>query len=312
MKRKQKAKKPALSKRTERPADVMSRLVAFLGQDKTYRLHLLKSHWKDIVGEVAADHVRPVRMDFKKLFLAADAPVWSNELRYMERKLIDKINAFVCDEFVTEISFCSPRSEYFSVKMEEKEEPEEKKILPDREDIETSEAVVEGMNIENEELKTAATRAFAQNLALRRVRAEENWKPCASCGRMIPPAERLCLSCDRKKREEESRAVRNLLLKEPWLHVYEVAALLNCSRSLVIKERSRLLRDLASRVKQRDESGEDAKKLVMLFASVKPEELNDEIMKKYLNRLRFDLSAEAEEFGKKRKGRGKSGFGWEE
>ena len=73
-----------------------------------------------------------------------------------------------------------------------------------------------------------------------------------------------------------------------------------------------MLRDLASRVKQRDESGEDAKKLVMLFASVKPEEMNDEIMKKYLNRLRFDLSAEEEEFGKKRKGRGKSGLGWEE
>ena len=132
MKRGKAVKKPARSKQTERPVNVLPRLAAFLGQEKTYRLHLLKSHWTDIVGETVADHVRPVRMEFRKLFLSADAPVWSNELRYMERKLIDKINAFVCDELVTEIAFCAPRSEYFSARKREEQLPEERKIVPNR------------------------------------------------------------------------------------------------------------------------------------------------------------------------------------
>ena len=43
--------------------------------------------------------------------------------------------------------------------------------------------------------------------------------------------------------------------------------------------------------------------LVMLFASVKPEDMNEEIMEKYMKRLRFDMISE-EDF-EKRKGSSK-------
>ena len=108
MKRGYKVKREARSKRTEGLTQVLPRLFSSMGKDKekTYRYQLLLNRWEDIVGETVAAHVRPVRMDFRKLFLAADAPVWANELRYMERQMIDKINAFVCDELVTSIAFC--------------------------------------------------------------------------------------------------------------------------------------------------------------------------------------------------------------
>ncbi|MBR1759584.1 MAG: DUF721 domain-containing protein [Schwartzia sp.] len=306
------AKRQARSKRTERPFEVFPRLVSFIGQEKTYRIHLLKLHWPDIVGEAVACHVRPVRMDFKKLFLAADAPVWANEFHYMERKIIDRINSFVCDELVTEIVFCSPRSEYFARKAREREAPEETLVIPGGDEIAASEMMVAKAKVKNDEVRKAAARAFAQNLALRRARAEDGWRPCADCGRLVSPNESLCPFCARKKREASGAAVRSLLLREPWLHVREILDILDCSREIVRREREDLLRSLAARVRQGDESGDDAKRLVMLYASVKPEGLTEEIVKKYMARLRYDLLWEGEETdknGKRRKARGNRSSG---
>ena len=128
----------ARAKHTEKVTEILPRFVSSLGQGKTYQTQLLIYYWEKIVGSSIAGHVRPVRMDFRTLFLAADAPVWANELRYMERDLIDKINAFVCEELVKEIKFCSPR-EKGNVQRCEKEEPLPEKIIPKKGSIFTFE-----------------------------------------------------------------------------------------------------------------------------------------------------------------------------
>ena len=197
MKKGKAAKEEARIRKTERFSDVLPRFVSSFGQEKEYLTHLFFHHWKEIAGPSVALHVRPVRMDFHKLFLAADAPVWANELRYMERKLIDKINAFVCEELVKEICFCTP--------------------------------------------------------------------------------------------QEETFAVRRLLLREPWLHGYEVSHIIGCSRETAFQARFSLLQTIASRIPKGDETSDDAKMLVMLFAAIKPEKLTGPIISKYMERLRFDL-----------------------
>ena len=306
MKRGYKVKREARSKQTEPLTEVLPRLLSSMGKDKekTYRYQLLLCHWEDVVGATVAAHVRPVRMDFRKLFLAADAPVWANELRYMERQIIDKINAFVCDELVTSIVFCAPRSEYFKSSQAEKSasSPEEV-IVPIREDIEKAESAVSG--VQDEELRRVAARALAQNLALRRSRIQDKWRPCPSCGKLISPEEKLCSFCRREKKEKELSALRSLLMKEPWLRIHEAKEIIGCPVETVMEARASLLRTLASKVKKGDETGKDARMLVMLFASVKPEALTEEMMKKYLDRLRFDLisdeDSEKREINRKRR-----------
>ena len=251
MKRGYKVKREARSKRTEGLTQVLPRLFSSMGKDKekTYRYQLLLNRWEDIVGETVAAHVRPVRMDFRKLFLAADAPVWANELRYMERQMIDKINAFVCDELVTSIAFCAPRSEYFRAPRAEEEAlaPEEA-VVPIREDVEKAESAVSG--VRDEELRKAAARALAQNLALQRSRIEDKWRPCAACGRLVPPEERLCPVCRREKKDKERAAVTSLLLREPWLRIREAREIIGCSVETVLEARDALIRKFASSVKK--------------------------------------------------------------
>ena len=292
------AESSARAKQTEKITDILPRFVASFGQGKSYRTALLKYHWDEIVGASIAGHVRPVRMDFRTLLLAADAPVWANELRYRERELIDKVNAFVCEELVKEIRFCAPR-EQGNPWRREKEEATPEIISPEPEEYEKTVSFVSA--VENEELRAAASRALAQDFARRRSLRGEGWHACASCGRLVPTKEMDCDVCRRKKKEEKENDVRRLLLRQPWLHGYEISRMLGCSSALVLRERFSLLRMLLSRVRQGDEESDDAKRLVMLFTSAKPEDLTEAFMKKSLQRLRNDLLPSDEKKDGKRK-----------
>lgn len=283
------AEDSARAKHTEKITEILPRFVSSLGQGKAYQTQLLIYHWEKIVGSSIAGHVRPVRMDFRTLFLAADAPVWANELRYMERDLIDKINAFVCEELVREIKFCSPK-EQGNARRYEKEEPLPEKIIPKKEEYEKTSSFIS--EIDNDALRFAASRALAQNFARRRSLKEQGWHTCASCDRMVPSEETYCVFCGQQKKEEKENDVRKLLLSQPWLHGYEISRMLGCSSEFVLRERISLLRMFLSRVRQGDETSEDAKRLVMLFTSAKPEDLTEPFIKKSLQRLRFDLLSE--------------------
>ena len=286
MKKGKTGKEAARTRKMERFSDILPRFVSSFGQEKEYLTQLLVYHWKEIVGPSVGLHVRPVRMDFHKLFLAADAPVWANELRYMERKLIDKINAFVCEELVKEICFCAPQKETFCARQEEVSSASAAiSALP--EDYEKSEDII--ANVESEALRAAASRAVAQNMALRRTLTEEKWHPCNSCGRLIAPERKFCFFCSQKKKAEEKKAVQRLLLHEPWLHGYEVSHIIGCSRETAFEARFSLMQTMASRLNKGDETSDEAKLLVMLFASVRPENLTGPMMAKYMERLRFDL-----------------------
>lgn len=292
------AEDSARAKQTERITEVLPRFVASLGQGKAYQTQLLIYYWEEIVGSSIASHVRPVRMDFRTLFLVADAPVWANELRYMERELTNKINSFVCEELVKEIRFCSQKDKG-NVWRREKEDSPPEKISPGKEEYEKSSSFVS--EVENDPLRLAASRAIAQDLARRRSLKEQGWHSCASCDRLVPAKEKYCTFCGQQKREEKEKDVRQLLLRQPWLHGYEVSRILDCSSALVLRERISLLRMLLSRVRQGDETSEDAKLLVMLFTSAKPEDLTEPFMKKSLQRLRFDLLSTYDRKGGKRK-----------
>lgn len=295
------AEDSARAKHTEKITEILPRFVSSLGQGKAYQTQLLIYHWEKIVGSSIAGHVRPVRMDFRTLFLAADAPVWANELRYMERDLIDKINAFVCEELVREIKFCSPK-EKGNTRQYEKEEPLPEKIIPKKEEYEKTSSFIS--EIDNDALRLAASRALAQNFARRRSLKEQGWHTCASCDRMVPSEETYCVFCGQQKKEEKENDVRKLLLSQPWLHGYEISRILGCSSEFVLRERISLLRMFLSRVRQGDETSEDAKRLVMLFTSAKPEDLTEPFIKKSLQRLRFDLLSEYDKKdGRKKKSR---------
>ena len=62
----------------------------FAGRLWEYRL---QKEWKTLVGEVVAAHTWPVRIKFRKLYVAVDNSVWLHQLRYLKATLLENIQA---------------------------------------------------------------------------------------------------------------------------------------------------------------------------------------------------------------------------
>jgi hypothetical protein len=72
-------------------ADVLDRLAPRLGlQTKLWELRL-QQRWPAILGDVIAAHTHPERIRFKKLYVLVENSVWSQQLTFLKRELLDKI-----------------------------------------------------------------------------------------------------------------------------------------------------------------------------------------------------------------------------
>lgn len=281
------------SKKTERCGDLMPQIMQFLHCEKEYQKQCVFHFWEKIVGRDIAAHVRPARMDFRTLYLSADAPAWANQLRYMEGEIIERINAFACADLVREIRFGTPRREKRKAVPEEEPEADTAVGMPTAEEKALAEE--KSSQIEDGAIREAAARALAQSYAKKRARKTKDWHGCAACGRLVPPRERYCAECERSRRESVAKGLRKLLWREPWLRPQELRQMTGCALEDAVSVRSALLREFSSYVEQGDEESEEARRLVMLFASVRPENLTREIVKNALRKLRFDvLYAETE------------------
>jgi predicted nucleic acid-binding Zn ribbon protein len=47
--------------------------------------------WREIVGDVVADHAKPVSLDSGRLVVAVDQPGWATQLRFLTPDLLAKI-----------------------------------------------------------------------------------------------------------------------------------------------------------------------------------------------------------------------------
>lgn len=61
--------------------------------------------WNDIVGEQVAKVTKPERIDRGQLIVRVERPVWRNELMFLKKDIIAKINKMMKEEIVKEIIF---------------------------------------------------------------------------------------------------------------------------------------------------------------------------------------------------------------
>ena len=53
----------------------------------------LFSRWTDAVGEVVAEHARPVKLDGDRLLVEVDEPGWATQLRFLEGDVIARLRS---------------------------------------------------------------------------------------------------------------------------------------------------------------------------------------------------------------------------
>ncbi len=65
--------------------------------------------WKDVVGERIGTHTKALKVRRGKLFVEVKSPVWMNELIFLKREIISKLNLRLKSKVVSDIIFVAER-----------------------------------------------------------------------------------------------------------------------------------------------------------------------------------------------------------
>ena len=73
-------------------------------EDKLDEVKLMHS-WKEVVGEMIANHTKDLYIRKNTLYVILDSPALKNELSYSRSQIRDSLNEAVGKEVVTEVVF---------------------------------------------------------------------------------------------------------------------------------------------------------------------------------------------------------------
>jgi predicted nucleic acid-binding Zn ribbon protein len=85
--------------------DILPALLEKLGLTRGVKEHEILERWAEIVGPKIAEVSSAERIRDGKLWVVVSHPAWRNELNFMKRDLIEKINRELGEEIVREIIF---------------------------------------------------------------------------------------------------------------------------------------------------------------------------------------------------------------
>lgn len=279
---------------------VLPRFLGSIKSKKKYSEQQVFYHWDKIVGKDIARHVRPERFSFKTLFLAADSPVWANQLLFLQEEIIDKINQFLQEKLVKELRFNASLSP-FKKSIEKKDISKSEKINLIPTDEEKSKSAEVCKKVHNQDLQKVLSSAVAANLAKRRWRLENGWHKCADCQTLVEPAEKLCSECQRKAVQSRAKKIREFLLACPWSKYADIYNYVPCTAAEANSERAKLLQQLAGRIVYGDKESLEMKTLVMLADSLPYEKITTERIERVMKRFRW-MMINKEKDDKKDKG----------
>ena len=85
--------------------DVLSEICHRWGIEKKIKEYSAMSQWSQVVGERIADKARPTGVENGRLFVHVDSSSWRNELTFMKKEIMDKLNRTVGTPVIQDIVF---------------------------------------------------------------------------------------------------------------------------------------------------------------------------------------------------------------
>lgn len=291
-------KKAERNGRLERAGDIFPEMLRHMELGSKFKQQIVLHQWDKIVGRDIAAHARPVKLEYKRLFIRTTHPAWAEQLRYMEHSLKKKINAYVKDKVVQELVFTNIIKEEHVVADGElfKQKPkvdigsELKKIHLAEQDL--SDMHRRCQKVENQGLSVQLERLGQNARKMDIYHRSIGWHQCSQkgCMSLCPPEDRFCQVCRLKWSDARQQKIRKLLYDMPWACYNDITKEVECTPEEYTQQRTILMQQIARRVPYGDMSSTDALILVMLYRSIPPEQINDKVIKKTLYRLRYDLN----------------------
>lgn len=284
----------------EKINQVIPKSIHALGKkvERAYQERFVLAHWQEIVGAAIAAHVVPLAIEGEKLLLYASAPAWRNEIMLMQLTILARFNTFAGFEMVKELAFSWQRGEAYRCPasgsagfLAEDGQEEYRKILQTMTlTPEEQEACGECVSsVRDERLRKKLLALAKKRKKSEKARRALGEQPCPKCGRLFP-GEGVCPACARKERQEKRRSIRIYMRDLPWMRYADIKDHVPCTPAMVACERSRLVQELARRIEFGDWESLEAKTLVMLHRSLRPEQLTEDVVRRTLYDLRREMA----------------------
>lgn len=274
-----------------------------LGKDfyLNYLRHALFFRWESIVGDKISARIRPLRLDHKTLFVAIDSASWKMEFQFQKAAVIKKINDDAECALIDEILLGQGSKKPQPSTVEQPQLSADEIIareLPNvtLTDEEIKEIEENSPEILDEQLRSIMLETSKARARLKKCRLQNGWHKCAKCELLVPPEEVLCNNCQLKEKELFRRTVAEVIRDVPWSTYAEIYRemenrmphMINqCYPETVSSIRSTVVQQLARTLNVKDQM--QVKRLVMVYCQSPPDRLNDDLIKKTMKRLRFDL-----------------------
>lgn len=253
--------------------------------------HMVLQYWPKIVGKSIAANVFPVKLEFKKLFLNASHPAWANQLTYMKRDLIEKINSYMGEFLVEEIIFTQMKADILKVDDEESgKDNDAESITVELEEKDLEEAREAVKEIKDDDIRAAMLRVYENDKRLKKYRISKGWIECPKCGTLIGQQEGLCSDCKRIEEKKRLESIRQYLVDIPWSRYCDIAKDIECTAYEVNEQRIQLMQKLASMISMKNLDCIELRILTMLYKNVSPDKINQELIDSTVKRFKYDFN----------------------
>lgn len=260
----------------------------------------ISQHWKEIAGNVF-NQIAPLRVQNKTLFLYAKNSAVKNNVKYLSKDIIKKINEIVGygEEVIEKISFGRSFEKPVESKKILSAFKTKEKVLK----VDLSKIILTAEEIAECEKKSSGkaelTKIFIDRAKLRKWKLATGWNECRICGELCEPKEIICSICRIHEREKMKFQIGKIFSDKPNTAFYAVQEKIfesmphmkgECTLEMIESVWASLIRETAARVSYGDKTSKSAKFLVMLFKQVEEKNLTDALIKRALHELRFNLA----------------------
>lgn len=274
-----------------------------LGKDfyLNYLRHALFFRWESIVGEKLSARIKPLRLEHKTLFVAIDSAAWKMEFQFQKAAVIKKINDDAECQLIDEILLGQALQKPQPSKTETPRLSAEEIIRRDLPNITLTDEEIKAVEenspeILDDQLRAIMLKTSKARARLRKCQLKNGWHKCAQCELLVPPEKVLCDMCWLKELELFRQTITKVILDVPWLTYAEIYCEMEkrmphmigqCYPETVSSIRSTVVQQLARSLDVKDQR--QVKRLVMVYRQLPPDQINDDVIKKTMRRLRFDL-----------------------
>ena len=261
--------------------------------ERLYYCHSVLFHWPQIVGNAIAANVEAVRIVKRTLWLYSYDATWRNQIQMMQLDVLQKVNNFAGEALVSELRFARSGREKMQLRDEPMEALDYRTLLPkvNLTDEEIAAVRAEVAAVEDDTLRDHLFRVSLKQAKLQHLLKSLGYHPCEDCGSLTEPERTRCELCERKHEEAVRSAVRRYLEDIPWARFGEVLAdIPEATPEMLASVRASYVQQLASTVLLAEPNTMQAKTLTMAFQCVPPEQLTEDLVRRTLYRLRYDLA----------------------